>query len=590
MARSNAVNFRVIDTPPLEGVGWEVRVVSYEGFEERRNSGGHGQPIAIIPKFHEVWVSPEIGGTGEGTGDGAGAVTLDLDAAFWSTTLPTGEPGLALLEYEHLWQVFEEGSLRFEFISRDLSFAVVPADNGLIRTVTVSGPSGIAVLAWGCVMTPNYPNKATDPLNGTYVFKRTPLMSAWLQLLAASQRRGTLDGFIRPTFTHTHDSAGELWEDTPPVIDPATASAVLSADVNFASDSYTLTTAGLATLDTICARFATHTAPNVTCVGHTDSTNTVPYNQTLSENRANAVRTAILARVPQAVVTATGKGELQPIATNATSAGRAKNRRVTITYPTIDATAYETTVEPPLGMDLLKLLKEWSGEDRDQPSPIRVEYRMRPGFNLDVQRQFGSRRERQVVFYEGSTHTMAKQWERNRASIANLVAVQNDDGEYSVATSTASIARWRQRELFVRENNSFEQPARAAIASSLLELRQDETATLTMKVPPYAPGRRVFRDYDLGDWVGVSRYRGGTTNVVEAYRVLALTLKVDANNNVDLELTLQNTAAAYAQRLQARITSLRYHLDKGTTTWISDTEPVTARVGDLWTPRTPGSL
>lgn len=63
--------------------------------------------------------------------------------------------------------------------------------------------------------------------------------------------------------------------------------------------------------------------------GHTDSTGSAAYNQTLSENRANSVRTYLLQRgVDGNRITAVGYGFSRPIADNGTVAGRALNRRV----------------------------------------------------------------------------------------------------------------------------------------------------------------------------------------------------------------------------------------------------------------------
>ncbi|NBR74224.1 MAG: OmpA family protein, partial [Flavobacteriia bacterium] len=53
------------------------------------------------------------------------------------------------------------------------------------------------------------------------------------------------------------------------------------------------------------------------------------YNQKLSEQRANAVRQAIVeAGVDADRVEAVGAGEDQPLANNTSKSGRAKNRRV----------------------------------------------------------------------------------------------------------------------------------------------------------------------------------------------------------------------------------------------------------------------
>ena len=53
------------------------------------------------------------------------------------------------------------------------------------------------------------------------------------------------------------------------------------------------------------------------------------FNQKLSENRADAVRSFLIAQgVSPNNISSTGYGESNPVADNNTSAGRAKNRRV----------------------------------------------------------------------------------------------------------------------------------------------------------------------------------------------------------------------------------------------------------------------
>ena len=66
-------------------------------------------------------------------------------------------------------------------------------------------------------------------------------------------------------------------------------------------------------------------------VGHTDSQGAEEYNQALSQRRA-ASAAALLATegVPAGRVRVTGRGELEPIATNETEAGRQANRRIEV--------------------------------------------------------------------------------------------------------------------------------------------------------------------------------------------------------------------------------------------------------------------
>lgn len=65
--------------------------------------------------------------------------------------------------------------------------------------------------------------------------------------------------------------------------------------------------------------------------GHTDSTGSASFNQTLSENRASSVAGYLMQRgVPGNRVESVGYGFTRPIADNATASGRAQNRRVEI--------------------------------------------------------------------------------------------------------------------------------------------------------------------------------------------------------------------------------------------------------------------
>jgi outer membrane protein OmpA-like peptidoglycan-associated protein len=65
--------------------------------------------------------------------------------------------------------------------------------------------------------------------------------------------------------------------------------------------------------------------------GHTDSSGNARANQALSQRRADAVRDALIAAgVAANRITAVGLGESQPVASNDTAEGRARNRRVDV--------------------------------------------------------------------------------------------------------------------------------------------------------------------------------------------------------------------------------------------------------------------
>jgi outer membrane protein OmpA-like peptidoglycan-associated protein len=66
-------------------------------------------------------------------------------------------------------------------------------------------------------------------------------------------------------------------------------------------------------------------------VGHTDNVGDNSYNQSLSERRSNSAATYLATQgVARTRLTASGKGESEPVATNDTDAGRQQNRRVEV--------------------------------------------------------------------------------------------------------------------------------------------------------------------------------------------------------------------------------------------------------------------
>lgn len=73
----------------------------------------------------------------------------------------------------------------------------------------------------------------------------------------------------------------------------------------------------------------------VTIHGYTDDVGDPRYNQRLSERRAQAVRNHLAVQLDDGFrLEATGYGETRPVAPNTSDEGRARNRRVVISYPT----------------------------------------------------------------------------------------------------------------------------------------------------------------------------------------------------------------------------------------------------------------
>ncbi len=101
--------------------------------------------------------------------------------------------------------------------------------------------------------------------------------------------------------------------------------------VTFDVGSATLKPAFRDTLDKVAQSLIQYPNSLVDVYGHTDSTGSDAFNQTLSENRARTVMNYLISRgVPAARLRSQGFGETIPVAENTTEAGRAKNRRVEI--------------------------------------------------------------------------------------------------------------------------------------------------------------------------------------------------------------------------------------------------------------------
>jgi OOP family OmpA-OmpF porin len=106
--------------------------------------------------------------------------------------------------------------------------------------------------------------------------------------------------------------------------------ALVLEGVNFHTASAELTDSAKAILLPIAMAHRKHYADvNLLIAGHTDSQGTDAYNQDLSERRAASVRAFMITHgCDENMLSTIGYGESKPIGDNATSEGRAKNRRV----------------------------------------------------------------------------------------------------------------------------------------------------------------------------------------------------------------------------------------------------------------------
>ena len=112
----------------------------------------------------------------------------------------------------------------------------------------------------------------------------------------------------------------------------------MPGNVTFATDSSDLSPAFFDVLNSVGKVLDEFDQTVVEVAGHTDSTGTDAYNQSLSERRAASVATYLKGQgvMAERLITI-GLGESRPVADNGTAAGRQANRRVEITMVPITA-------------------------------------------------------------------------------------------------------------------------------------------------------------------------------------------------------------------------------------------------------------
>ncbi len=105
----------------------------------------------------------------------------------------------------------------------------------------------------------------------------------------------------------------------------------MNSEVSFDFNSDRIKSTFYSPLNKMADVMSRYPRTQIVIVGHTDSVGSEQYNQDLSHRRAIAVADYLVSRGVAAPRLGTeGRGELEPIATNDTNAGRAQNRRVEV--------------------------------------------------------------------------------------------------------------------------------------------------------------------------------------------------------------------------------------------------------------------
>ena len=102
--------------------------------------------------------------------------------------------------------------------------------------------------------------------------------------------------------------------------------------VTFDTNSSQVKAAGANTLSGVAMVLKEYEKTHINVVGHTDSSGGRDLNMRLSQERADSVGSNLITQgVDASRISMSGVGPDQPVASNSTAAGKAQNRRVTIT-------------------------------------------------------------------------------------------------------------------------------------------------------------------------------------------------------------------------------------------------------------------
>ena len=105
----------------------------------------------------------------------------------------------------------------------------------------------------------------------------------------------------------------------------------LQADTLYDFDKASLKPEGMATLDKIARDLSKIKLEVIIAVGNTDSVGSDAYNMALGQRRAQSVKAYLTSKgVDGSRIYTESKGKSNPVASNATAEGRAKNRRTDI--------------------------------------------------------------------------------------------------------------------------------------------------------------------------------------------------------------------------------------------------------------------
>lgn len=164
-------------------------------------------------------------------------------------------------------------------------------------------------------------------------------------------------------------------------------------------------------------------------------------------------------------------------------------------------------------------------------------------------------KEDKIVLHEANAQ-LTRERNRDRSNIGNSIVGKTASGEYGYVEDEESISKFQRREMFIEAGTAPDLATLGTVLQASLAQVKDEKSSWRLVVDPDIPNKRVFEDYDVGDWIGVEMVDSAGRATKTAWRVVGIAIQINADGDTTAELTLQSRIQLLAERLQQQVTNL----------------------------------
>lgn len=212
--------------------------------------------------------------------------------------------------------------------------------------------------------------------------------------------------------------------------------------------------------------------------------------------------------------------------------------------PTVDAT---------IGANLLEVLRDYctaQNADWFMDADFRLHIRQRVWSESGSDPTAPFHKEDKVIFFEADSQD-SKERRRAYSDVRNYVIGATDSGDYSVKFDSTSIGKYQQREVLVSDSLRIQDtPSLETVLTNKLTTSKEGVISWTLTVPYDREGKRLYEDYELGDWVSV---QSADPFRMDVWRIAAIAVQVDSNGRPVVELTLNEKLSPYWHKLAEKI-------------------------------------